>query len=96
MFNVHLMSLMLSHHLHVHRQPSFFFAWGWSTILYKLCLSISIRWMGGVIVSAIVDLQGYTNTLQTRLTGMSTGLHLPSPKTRSAGNGVANKEESFN
>lgn len=75
----------------------FFFAWGWSTILYKLCLSISIRWMGGVIVSAIVGLQGYTNTLQTRLTGLSTGLHLlPSPKTRSAGNGVANKEESFN
>lgn len=73
----------------------FFFAWGWSTILYKLCLSISIRSMGGVVVSAIVGPHGYTNTLQTRLTGLSTGLLLSSQKTRSAGNGVANKEESF-
>lgn len=74
----------------------FFFARGWSTILYKLCLSIFIRWMGRVIVSAIIGLQGYTNKLQTRLTCLSTGLHLSSPKTRSAGNGVANKQESFN
>ena len=61
MFIVHFMSLMLSHHLHVHRQSSFF-------LLGVVHNSVQIvpehlHQMSGVIVSAIVGLQGYTNTL---------------------------------